>query len=77
MGFNAYDTDDEEERRKRRFAEEREEIERLKKQLERLLLKPHKVMTREEYNALSLKGWHMVCHDVDGAGGTGVRYLGN
>lgn len=37
---------------------------------------PHKVMTPEEYAAMPLKGWHMVCRDVDGFGGTGVRYLG-
>lgn len=35
----------------------------------------HKLMTRKEYECLTLKGWHMVCHDVDGCGGTGVRYL--
>lgn len=37
--------------------------------------RPHRIMTREEYNALPLQGWHMVCHDVDGSGSTGVRYL--
>jgi hypothetical protein len=40
-------------------------------------LPPHKTMTREEYDALTLKGWHLVCHDVDGFGGTGIRYLGD
>jgi hypothetical protein len=39
--------------------------------------KPHKVMTMEEYVAQPLKGWHMVCRDVDGFGGVGVRYLGD
>lgn len=35
----------------------------------------HRLMTRQEYDRLNLKGWHMVCHDIDGCGGTGVRYL--
>lgn len=26
----------------------------------------NKIMTREEYNALNLQGWHQVCHDSDG-----------
>jgi hypothetical protein len=37
---------------------------------------PHKVMTAEEYAAVPIVGWHEVCRDVDGAGGTGIRYLG-
>ena len=36
----------------------------------------HKVMTPEEYAALPIIGWHEVCRDVDGFGGTGIRYLG-
>lgn len=38
-------------------------------------MKPHKTMTPEEYAALKIKGWHMVCKDVDGFGGVGIRYL--
>jgi len=34
----------------------------------------HKVMTPEEYAAVSIKGWHRVCRDVDGAGNVGVQY---
>jgi hypothetical protein len=37
--------------------------------------KPHKVMTREEYAAMPILGWHEVCRDVDGFGGIGVRFL--
>jgi hypothetical protein len=40
-------------------------------------LKAHKIMTPEEYAALPLQGWHMVCKDIDGFGGIGVRYLGD
>lgn len=40
-------------------------------------LAPHKIMTRDEYRALTLKGWHMVCLDVDGCDGVGIRYLGH
>ena len=36
----------------------------------------HKVMTRKEYDALNLKGWHEVCHNYDGFGATGIRYIG-
>lgn len=36
----------------------------------------HKVMTKDEYLAAGIKGWHEVCFDVDGFGGVGVRYLG-
>ena len=32
------------------------------------------VMTRREYNESNIKGWHEVCHDYDGCGGTAVRY---
>lgn len=39
------------------------------------LTHPHKTMTRDEYDGLVLEGWHMVCHNVDGFGGTGIRYL--
>jgi hypothetical protein len=35
----------------------------------------HKVMTPDEYAAMPLQGWHMVCRDVDGFGGVGVRFL--
>jgi hypothetical protein len=38
-------------------------------------LNAHKIMTPEEYTALPLQGWHMVCKNVDGFGGVGVRYL--
>lgn len=38
--------------------------------------KAHKVMTPEEYAALPLVGWHMVCRDFDGFGGVGIRFLG-
>lgn len=34
----------------------------------------HKVMTPEEYASLNLKGWHSVCHDIDGFGNVGIRY---
>jgi hypothetical protein len=44
--------------------------------LERGERKPHKTMTPEEYAAMTLKGWHEVCRDVDGFGGVGIRYLG-
>lgn len=37
--------------------------------------KAHKVMTPEEYAAMPLKGWHEVCRDIDGFGGTGIRFL--
>jgi hypothetical protein len=30
-------------------------------------------MTREEYNAANIPGWHMVCHDADSAGATAIR----
>lgn len=36
----------------------------------------HKVMTPEEYAAMPISDWHEVCRDVDGCGGTGVRFLG-
>ncbi len=39
--------------------------------------KAHKVMTPEEYAAMPIVGWHEVCRDVDGFGGTGVRFLGS
>jgi hypothetical protein len=35
----------------------------------------HKVMTPEEYQTMTIQGWHEVCRDVDGFGGTGVRFL--
>jgi hypothetical protein len=35
----------------------------------------HKVMTPEEYQAMSLQGWHEVCKNVDGFGGVGVRFV--
>jgi hypothetical protein len=34
----------------------------------------HRKMTREEYNALNLKGWHSVRHDYECAGVTEVAY---
>lgn len=37
--------------------------------------KPHKTMTADEYSAMPIVGWHMVCRDVDGFGGVGIRYL--
>ena len=37
--------------------------------------KADKVMTPEEYAALPLCGWHMVCRDFDGFGGVGVRFI--
>lgn len=36
---------------------------------------PHKIMTREEYDAMPIKGWHEVCRDIDNAGNVGVRFL--
>lgn len=36
----------------------------------------HKVMTDEEYAALRINGWHMVCKDYDGENGcTAIRYI--
>lgn len=35
----------------------------------------HHVMTREEYDAMLIKGWHEVCRDIDNAGNVGVRFL--
>jgi hypothetical protein len=37
--------------------------------------KPDKIMTRDEYLAANLQGWHQVCWNVDGHGGVGVRYM--
>ncbi len=37
-------------------------------------MKPHKVMTPEEYGAAPIVGWHEVCRNVDGCGSVGVRY---
>lgn len=37
--------------------------------------KAHKVMTPEEYAALPLVGWHMVCRDFDGFGGVAIRFI--
>lgn len=37
--------------------------------------KAHRIMTREEYDAMPLKGWHEVCRDIDNAGNVGVRFL--
>ncbi len=34
-------------------------------------------MTQEEYAGMPIVGWHEVCRDVDGAGGVGVRFLGD
>lgn len=39
-------------------------------------MRAHKVMTPEEYAAMPLSGWHEVCRDVDGFGGTDIRFLG-
>lgn len=39
-------------------------------------VRAHKVMTPEEYAAMPICGWHEVCRDVDGFGGTGIRFLG-
>lgn len=36
--------------------------------------KPHKLMTRKEYNAVTLKGLHCVEHNYDGGGNTAVWY---
>ena len=38
-------------------------------------LSAHRIMTTEEYQALNIKGWHMVCKDYDGPGGVGIRYI--
>lgn len=35
----------------------------------------YKIMTREEYDAMPLIGWHEVCRDIDDAGNVGVRFL--
>lgn len=35
----------------------------------------HKIMTREEYEAMPFKGWHEVCRNIDNAGNVGVRFL--
>lgn len=41
------------------------------------VIEHHKLMTREEYSALKIAGWHSVCHDFRGeAGATAVRYGG-
>lgn len=37
-------------------------------------IKPHAVMLWHEYEAMSIKGWHSVCRDWDGAGNTAFRY---
>lgn len=37
--------------------------------------KAHKTMTSEEYDVTPIVGWHMVCRDYDGFGGTGVRFI--
>lgn len=37
--------------------------------------KAHKTMTREEYAAMTIIGWHMVCRDYDGFGGVGMRFI--
>lgn len=36
----------------------------------------HKIMTPEEYAAMPIIGWHEVCHNVDGFGAVGIRFLG-
>lgn len=38
--------------------------------------RPHKIMTRKEYMATTIKGWHSVCHNYDGGGNTAIRYHG-
>lgn len=38
--------------------------------------KSHKVMTPEEYAVMPIIGWHEVCRDIDGFGGTGIRFIG-
>ena len=38
--------------------------------------KADRVMTPEEYAAVPLVGWHMVCRDFDGFGAIGIKYLG-
>lgn len=40
-------------------------------------VRAHKTMTPEEYAAMPIVGWHMVCRDYDGFGGTGVRFITN
>lgn len=36
--------------------------------------KADRVMTKEEYDAMPLIGWHEVCKDFDGFGNVGVRF---
>lgn len=36
--------------------------------------KPHKVMTPQEYAAMSIIGWHSVCRNVDGFGNVGIQF---
>lgn len=43
--------------------------------LEKQKFKAHKVMTPDEYAAMPLIGWHMVCRDFDGFGGVGIRFV--
>ena len=38
---------------------------------------PHRVMTRDEYDVLKLKGLHSVCHDWDRTGGTAIWMRSN
>ena len=38
--------------------------------------KADKVMTPEEYAAVPIIGWHMVCKNFDGFGAIGIKYLG-
>lgn len=37
--------------------------------------KADRVMTPEEYAAIPLVGWHMVCRDFDGFGGVGICFV--
>lgn len=42
---------------------------------ERFTERAHKTMTPDEYAAMPIVGWHYVCRDYDGFGGTGVRFI--
>lgn len=43
--------------------------------LEKQKFKADRIMTPEEYAAMPLVGWHMVCKDFDGFGAIGVRFV--
>ena len=38
-------------------------------------IKPHKIMTPEEYSALKIEGWHQVYKDYDGFGAVAICYV--